>query len=96
MRTIKLMTDYDCHPLWEASPGQVGSIDPATLPITVNLRHALADWASRYDDTLDRDDPRRSGFANERDEASFKLHGLALAARLRDELGSEYTVVSKS
>jgi hypothetical protein len=59
----------------------------------VDLQHALADWAARYDDTLDRNDPLRSGFASEKEDASFKSEGLALAARLRDELGPEYAAV---
>ena len=93
MRTVKLMCDYDCHPLWEASAGEVGNIDPESLPITGDLRRALADWSSRYDDTLDRDDPRSSGFSSDKEEATFKSDGLALAVRLRKELGPNYAVV---
>ena len=87
------MCDYDCHPLWEASPGEVGNIDPASLPITTDLRIALVAWSLRFDETLNRDDPRLSGFASEKEEASFKSEGFSLAERLRNELGPDYAVV---
>jgi hypothetical protein len=92
MRTVKLMSDYGCHALWEASLGEVGNIDPASLPISADLQHALALWAECYDRTLNQDDPRASGFASDEEEALFKSKGLSLAARLRDELGHGYTV----
>jgi len=28
MKMIKLMPDYQCHPLWNVSPGEYGDIDP--------------------------------------------------------------------
>ena len=62
MRTIKLMPDYQCHPLWEASPGMVGNIDPATLPIPRDPVARLPEWARLYDATLNADDPVQSGF----------------------------------
>jgi len=71
------MCDYDCHPLWEAPPGEVGNIDPASLPITTDLRIALAAWSLRFDETLNRDDPRLSGFAREEERAFFKSEGFA-------------------
>ena len=95
MRTLKLMSDYGCHPLWEASTGGTGNVDPASLPLTADLQRALRDWALRYDATLDQDDPRQSGFPNEEREASFMSDGAALAKRLQDELGPDYAVVVK-
>jgi len=38
VRIIKLMADYQCFPLWEASPGKVGNVDPNTLPISEGLK----------------------------------------------------------
>lgn len=41
MKTIKLMADYDCFPLWKSSPGEVGNIDPEDLPISYDLKAYL-------------------------------------------------------
>jgi hypothetical protein len=57
MRTIKVMADYQCFPLWEASPGEVGNIDPDDLPISHILKERLAAWARAFDATLSMDYP---------------------------------------
>lgn len=95
VRVIKLMADYGCWPLWEASPGIFGDIDPATLPISDELKAQLRDWAEAYDRTLNQDDPRRSGFPSAADEAAFRRTGALLADRLRAELGPGYSVTTK-
>lgn len=92
MRTIRLMADYQCFPLWEASPGQVGNIDPKSLPISDELRIKLMNWARDYDETLNMDDPVSSGFRSDKEEAEFIEAGLELADRLRSELGSDFVV----
>jgi hypothetical protein len=92
MRTIKLMADYQCYPLWEASPGQVGNIDPDTLPLSCDLKTVLLQWAHAYDLTLNHDDPVLSGFRTHEDEIVFKKRGIELGERLRSELGSEFDV----
>ena len=95
MRSIKLMADYQCHPLWEASPGQVGNIDPATLPISPDLVARLARWAHLYDATLNWADPLSSGFKSQGDEAEFRRLGREIAERLRNELGPDYALQIK-
>jgi hypothetical protein len=95
MRAIKLMPDYGCFPLWEASPQAVGNINPDTLPISASLKSALADWAARYDATLDSNDPLQSGFPAEEDEISFEQTGRNILAMLQDELGSEFRISLK-
>lgn len=95
MRTIKLMPDYQCFPLWEASPGQVGNIDPKSLPISGDLKMQLAIWAETYDATLNMDDPACSGFQSDEAEAAFKKNGSELGRRLQDELGPNLTVKIK-
>ncbi|MGO4815704.1 hypothetical protein AB4156_40025 [Cupriavidus sp. 2MCAB6] len=92
MRAIKLMADYQCFPLWEASPGEVGNIDPEGLPIWQDLKTKLANWARQYDETLNMDYPPDSGFENAAVEAQFKQEGYLLADRLRMELGPEYEI----
>lgn len=95
MRIIKLMADYQCFPLWEASPGKIGNIDPNTLPISEGLKLKLEKWADMYDATLDYDDPVKSGFINPEDEARFKMEGERIGKKLKDELGSGYTIIVK-
>lgn len=95
MRTLKLMADYDCFPLWEASPGQVGNIDPETLNISAELKGDLAEWARFFDQTLNRDDPANSGFASTEAENAFKMQGRTLGERLQTELGAAYVVKVK-
>lgn len=87
------MADYHCHPLWEASPGEIGNIDPGSLPISSELRRDLVAWAHTYDDTLKVNDPAASGFPTDFAEAEFKQRGRELAERLQAELGKSSKVV---
>ncbi len=91
-RRLKLMADYDCHPLWGVSADDLGDVDPAGLPISAELVAALAAWAAEFDATLDRDDPASSGFVDAATAAAFTAQGAALAARLADELGAEWQI----
>ena len=49
MKTIKLMPDYQCYPLWDMTPGEYGDLDPMTLPIPELLQSQLMDWARVLD-----------------------------------------------
>lgn len=95
MNYIKLMPDYDCHPLWSMNPGDYRDIDPRELPISRGLQLRLSLWASKYDETLDRDCPSRSGFDSEELEREFKQEGKELAECLRDELGPNFSISLK-
>jgi hypothetical protein len=89
------MPDYFCYPLWEASPGEVGNIDPRTLPISRALQQQLVDWAKVFDDTLDMSDPHSAGFKSEEAIINFNKKGAYLAEQLRAELGGEYSIIEK-
>lgn len=93
MRRLKLMADWDCHPLWGTVDPEIGDIDPASLPISAELVAALAAWSAAYDATLDRDDPAASGFATSAAEAAFRAEGARLAERLTAELGDGVEIV---
>ena len=95
MRKIKVMADYQCHPLWDMSPGKYGDIDPNTLPISDDLKQKFLKWARAFDDTLDTTNPVNSGFESEEAEAAFKAEGIRLAEQLQDELGSDFSVSVK-
>lgn len=86
------MADYECSPLWEQTEAGTDKVDIEDLPISQGLRDALDAWTQRYDDTLNRDDPRRSGLPNLEAEAAFNAGGQALLDRLKLELGQEYAL----
>lgn len=91
MKTLKLMPDYFCFPLWEVSPNW-GNINPDDLPLSNELKSDLLYWAKLYDETLDQDDPTSSGFENIQKKTEFKEKGIDLARRLRDEIGDVYII----
>lgn len=92
MKELKLMADYHCHPIWETSSESFGDISPEDLPISVELKNRLREWAKRYDDILNINDPASSGFKNEKEEKSFIDTGYKLAECLQRELGSAYKI----
>jgi hypothetical protein len=95
MRTIKVMADYQCHPLWDMSPGLYGDVDPNMLPISAKLKQQFADWARVFDKTLNMSDPANSGFKSAKAEAAFKAQGIQLAEQLQNELGDDFIVSVK-
>lgn len=95
MKNIKLMADYQCHPLWDMSPDEYGDIAPCELPISDELQLRLSKWAAVYDETLDADYPPNSGFKSEELEREFKREGERLAESLRRELGPDFSILLK-
>jgi hypothetical protein len=89
------MADYQCFPLWEASPGVVGNIDPQDLPISSSLKQRLMAWAAKFDVTLNMNDPASSGFESEQAANEFRQEGDALAQSLQEALGAAYVVTKK-
>lgn len=94
-KRIKLMADYECYPLWNMD-GEVGDIDPMTLPLSPETRADLQAWAAMYDNILDWDDPAKSGFKCSEDADLFESKGLELWQKLQGELADEYEVVYQS
>lgn len=98
MKTIKLMPEFFCYPLWDLDRGSLGygaPIDPTDLPITEDLKGSLVRWAAAFDATLDQRYPPDSRFATPEDEAWFRAEGHQLTERLKAELGSTYQIESK-
>lgn len=92
-RTVKIMADYECYPVWAETDTGADNISPEHLPLSAELAFELTAWASEFDRTLNRDDPSASGFADETHSDSFAIRGLALSQRCADELGGEYRVL---
>lgn len=95
MRQIKVMADYQCHPVWEISPGAYDEIDPDALSIAGGLKQKLTDWAASFGETLDIENPANSGFKSIEVEAAFKARGIQLAEQLQKELGPDFMVSVK-
>ncbi len=92
-RKIKLMADYFCHPLWHNGGVDFGDVDPASLPISDDLKSDLDAWASVFDGILDMDDPgNKGGFESPKARDDFAARGAQLADRLRVELGVDWEV----
>ncbi len=90
---LRLMTDYECHPLWEIlDGGSARNVAVEDLELSAGLVRELRAWASRYDETLNRDDPAASGFDSDEDELEFERTGRRLRAALADELGPNVKV----
>jgi hypothetical protein len=91
-KLLKLMTDYECFPLWKVG-GEIGNVDPDDLPLANELKAALRAWASAYDNTLNQEYPPDSGFASPAEEEAFEAEGRRLWNELQAQLSPEYKVV---
>lgn len=89
---IKVLADYDCYPLWLVGDDVYKNISPDSLPISADLADSLDSWAMEYTATLNRDDPRLSGFPSNAAKRDFVHRGLNLAERLEEELGGAFDV----
>jgi hypothetical protein len=92
IKTIKIMPDYGCYPLWWEEPNQVGNIDPEILPLSQETINRLNNWADIYDATLDMNDPSNSGFISKEAEEKFAQEGINLWVQLQSELKPNYRV----
>jgi hypothetical protein len=90
-KKIKLMPDYECSPIWDVEKG--GEIMPGELPLSDELIERLRKWAEKYDQTLDREDPKSSGFASREEEEKFETEGRELWEGVTRELGNDYEVL---
>jgi hypothetical protein len=90
LKRIKLMTDYCCFPLWDLETGD--NLNPEDLPLSVQTKKKLTDWATIYDQILDWNNPILSGFKSAQEELSFEQQGWDLAIELQKELGCDYQV----
>lgn len=85
---LRLMPEFGCWPVWSNSSPY--NVNPADLPISVNLRDAIYDWGKQYNDILNLDDPVSSCFSSQNAESAFKAEGVLLLNRLRAELGDQF------
>jgi hypothetical protein len=81
MRRLRLMADYECHPLWDAGD----NLDPWTLALPADLAEGLSTWAADYTATLNQSDPGLSGFTDAASAGAWLKQGESLAIRLQQE-----------
>ena len=62
------------------------------LPISDQLKVAIATWDTEYQCTLNHDDPLSSKFSSRIIEQEHSERGASLAKRLQNELGGSYVV----
>ena len=99
-KTIKLMADYGCYPLWWVEEEKVGAfaqralgaIAPSELPLSQETIKQLEAWANAYDATLNEDYPPDSGLASEQEAEDFERKGVSLWQQLCQELAPDYEV----
>jgi hypothetical protein len=91
MKTIKLMPDYGCNPLWW-SGDDYGEVDFNEIPISEKMKLKLNEWASKYDKTFDKNNPQHSGFDTQAQIDDFLTEGENLFSQLKKELGENYNL----
>jgi hypothetical protein len=83
-KRIKVMAEYDAHPLWALDEDLYGDFPPEELGLSAELTKDLNAWAEAYTTALNRDDPMNSLWSDEQHRA----HAAAarpLAVRLARE-----------
>ena len=83
-KSVKVMADYDCHPLWLSHNGFESNVSAAELGLSSELTRDLNEWAQAFDSALNRDDPATSLWSDEEHGAHMRL-GRPLAERLARE-----------
>jgi hypothetical protein len=83
-KRIKVMADYDCHPLWALDEDQYGDFPPSALDLSPELTRDLDAWADAYTASLNREDPARSLWSDEQHRV-HALQARPLARRLARE-----------
>ncbi|MEI8633219.1 hypothetical protein P4S72_16590 [Vibrio sp. PP-XX7] len=86
------MADYECYPIWEILEDGVDNIDPDSLHLPQDIRDSLIHWSQRYDDTLDANNPQKSGFTSTELEDEFETEGKRLFEILKKRLSETYIV----
>jgi hypothetical protein len=81
---IKVMADYECHPLWALDEDLYGDFPPEALELSPELTRDLNAWAEAFTASFDRDDPIISKWSDE-EAAAHAAMARPLAIRLARE-----------
>ncbi|UDY36082.1 hypothetical protein [Dermatobacter hominis] len=91
-KAILVMWDYSAYPLWSTGPMQA-NLFPGRLPLSDALRGDLNEWAADMERLMApgaRQKPKWEPDPQELDDLNRR--GQALAQRVKDELGTEWSV----
>jgi hypothetical protein len=83
-KRIKLMADYDSHPLWALDEDIYGDVPPEHLGLSPELTRDLNAWAEAYSSSLNRENPAESLWSDEQ-FAAHEAMARPLAVRLARE-----------
>jgi hypothetical protein len=83
-KRIKVMADYDAHPLWALDENVYGDFPPEHLGLSPELTRDLNAWADAYQSSFGRDDPASSRWS-EAQHAAHAAEARPLAVRLARE-----------
>lgn len=83
-KRIKVMTDYDTHPLWALDEDLYGDFPPEQLNLSPELTRDLNAWAEAYSSSLNREDPADSLWSDQ-EFAAHEAMARPLAVRLARE-----------
>lgn len=89
---IKLMSEYECYPLWCYEDDIPINIDPESLFISDALKNDITKWSEKYEATYVKQNPIEFGFKTQSEERKFIEEGYILESRLQKELGTRYKV----
>lgn len=81
---IKVMADYDTHPLWALDEDLYGDVPPEKLNLSPELTRDLNAWAEAYSSSLNREDPADSLWSDQ-EFATHEAMARPLAVRLARE-----------
>jgi hypothetical protein len=88
---VRMRPDWGIGPVWIAEPGdgfEGYDLEEAAevLGLSSELQAAIEAWDSRFQATLDQDNPQHSGaFPTQEDEMAFVAEGRELARRVQVE-----------
>lgn len=84
------MAEYNYFPLWDMEEAE--NLEPEDLPISFVTVERLWNWAKRYDNNINWDDPKKATFKNLSEKEAFEQEGLILWQQLQKELAPPYQV----
>jgi hypothetical protein len=97
VRRIRLMSDWGLGPFYfDSGDGHVEGIDSSNLAAKFGLPDdvmaAIRAWDKIYQELLDWDDPRGSGWANAADKERYLERGRAAARLLRQHVPADVRI----
>lgn len=93
MKQLVLACEYLAPPIFIRSNERVGHVDLDELPVSAELKEAIAAWDRNFQITFDESYPPDSGFSSEGERLEHEKRGIELIARLRKELGHDYLII---